>query len=134
MEGMSTSVRVGIQSCRPEAQAAVVLLADQPLVGWEAVERLVRAFEEGAEVAVATYGGEPRNPVLFTREVWPLLLSEMSGDRGARVVLKRHSHLVTEVPCDDVADPADVDTVEDLRRLEELSASSGRTLDGRRSR
>jgi hypothetical protein len=26
---------------------------------------------------------------------------------------------VTEVPCDDVADPADVDTVEDLRRLAE---------------
>jgi CTP:molybdopterin cytidylyltransferase MocA len=134
MEGMSTSVRVGIQSCRPEAQAAVVLLADQPLVGWEAVERLVRAFEEGAEVAVATYGGEPRNPVLFTREVWPLLLREMSGDRGARAILKRHPQLVTEVPCDDVADPADVDTVEDLRRLEELSASYRRTLGERRSR
>ena len=134
VQGMSTSVRVGIQSCGPWARAAVVSLADQPLVGAEAVARLVTAFEEGAEVAVATYGGEPRNPVLFTREVWPLLLREMSGDRGARVMLKRHPQLVTEVPCDDVADPADVDTVEDLRRLEELSASYRRTLGERRSR
>jgi CTP:molybdopterin cytidylyltransferase MocA len=121
-EGMSTSVRAGLWACGLETRAAVVLLGDQPLVGAGAVERLVEAFEAGAEVAVATYDGEPRNPVLFARRVWPLLLREMSGDRGARVVLKRHPELVTEVPCDDVADPADVDTVEDLRRLEGLSA------------
>jgi CTP:molybdopterin cytidylyltransferase MocA len=118
-EGMSTSVRAGLWACGPETRAAVVLLGDQPLVGAGAVERLVEAFEAGAEVAVATYDGEPRNPVLFARRVWPLLLREMSGDRGARVVLKRHPELVTEVTCDDVANPADVDTVEDLRRIEE---------------
>ncbi len=122
-EGMSTSVRVGLRACSPEVRAAVVALADQPLVGAGAVGRLVEAFEGGAQVAVATYGGKQRNPALFSREVWPLLEREMSGDRGARAVLARHPELVTEVPCDDVADPADVDTVEDLRRLEEeLSA------------
>jgi nicotine blue oxidoreductase len=87
-------------------------------VGAVAAERLVEAFEQGATVAVATYGGEMRNPVLFARGVWPLLLREMSGDRGARAFLKHHREIVTEVSCDDVADPADVDTVEDLRRLE----------------
>ncbi len=122
-EGMSTSVRVGLRACSPDARAAVVALADQPLVGAGAVGRLVEAFEGGTPVAVATYGGKQRNPALFSREVWPLLEREMSGDRGARAVLMRHPELVTEVPCDDVADPADVDTVEDLRRLEEeLSA------------
>jgi len=120
-KGMSTSVRAGLRACSPEeAHAAVIALADQPLVGAEAVEKLVRAFKGGAKVAVATYGGEPRNPVLFAHEIWSLLERELSGDEGARVVLRRHPELVTEVPCDDVADPADVDTVEDLRRLEEL--------------
>lgn len=134
-EGMSTSVRAGLRSCAPDARAAVVSLADQPLVGSEAVARLVLTFEGGAEVAVATYGGEPRNPVLFARRVWPLLLREMSGDRGARAVLSRYPELVTEVPCDDVADPADVDTVEDLRRLEErLGAGRGGAIGQRRSR
>jgi len=122
-EGMSTSVRAGLDACSPGSRAAVVVLADQPLVGAGAVGRLVEAFEDGARVAVATYGGEPRNPALIAREIWPLLGREMSGDRGARAVLARHPELVTEVPCDDVADPADVDTVEDLRRLEkELDA------------
>ena len=132
-EGMSTSVRAGIRACSPEARAALISLADQPLVGTRAVERLVKTFKGGAEVAVATYEGEPRNPAIFSREVWPLLGRELSGDKGARVFLRRHPELVTEVPCDDVADPADVDTVEDLRRLEDLSVP-GRAPGERRSR
>ncbi len=119
-EGMSTSVRAGLKALGPEAQAAVVLLADQPLVGTGAVERLVEAFERGAKVAVATYGGRPRNPVLFSWEVWPLLEAELSGDEGARPFLRRHPKLLTQVPCDGVGDPADVDTAEDLRRLAEM--------------
>jgi nicotine blue oxidoreductase len=117
-EGMATSVRKGLASCSPDARAAVVVLADQPLVGAKAIERLVRAYEEGANVAVATYGGERRNPALFARGTWPMLEEELSGDEGARRFLKGHPEMVTEVPCDDVADPTDIDTVEDLRRLQ----------------
>ncbi len=120
-EGMATSVKKGLASCSPDASGAVVLLADQPLVGAQAVERLVLAFEEGADVAVATYAGRRRNPALFAREVWPMLEVELSGDEGARGFLGRYTELVTEVPCDDVADPTDVDTAEDLRRLEARS-------------
>ncbi len=47
--------------------------------------------------------------------------------------MRRHPGLVMKVPCDDVADPADVDTVEDLRRLEDLSVP-GRAPGERRSR
>jgi CTP:molybdopterin cytidylyltransferase MocA len=117
-QGQSTSVRTGLRATGPDSRAAIVLLADQPLVGAGAVERLVAAFEEGARVAVATYGGRPRNPVLFSREVWPLLVAELEGDEGARPFLRRHPELVVRVPCDGVGDPADVDTAEDLRRLE----------------
>jgi CTP:molybdopterin cytidylyltransferase MocA len=123
-EGMSTSVRAGLQALGPEARAAVVLLADQPLVEAGAVKRLIEAFEGGARVAVATYGGRPRNPVLFSREVWPLLMAELSGDEGARPFLRRHPELVVQVPCDGVGNPADVDTAQDLRRLEGLHAGT----------
>ncbi|MGF1471304.1 MAG: NTP transferase domain-containing protein [Rubrobacteraceae bacterium] len=121
-EGMSTSVRAGLAATQPGTRAAVVLLADQPLVGPEAVARLVAAFENGSDVAVATYDGAPRNPVVLSREVWPLLEEELSGDEGARGFIRGHPELVTRVPCDGVADPADVDTVEDLDRLEERAA------------
>ena len=128
--GMSTSVRTGITACGSKARAAVVALADQPFVKPEAIHRLVEAFEGGAEIAVSTYGGKRRNPVLFSREVWPVLLGELSGDAGARVMLEKHPELVTEVPCDDVADPADVDTVEDLRRLEDRAEAEAFGVSG----
>ena len=118
--GQSTSVQAGLEALGREVRAAVVLLADQPLVGPGVVKRLVAAFERGAKVAVATYGGRRRNPVLFSRAVWPLLEAELSGDEGARAVLRRHPDLVTEVPCDGAGDPADVDTREDLRGLERV--------------
>jgi molybdenum cofactor cytidylyltransferase len=121
--GQSTSVLAGLRACG--GQAAVILLGDQPFVGAEAVERLVAAFAEGARVAVATYGGKRRNPVLFSREVWPLLESELAGDEGARSVLQRHPELVVEVPCEGVGDPTDVDTREDLRRVEEMHGPVG---------
>jgi molybdenum cofactor cytidylyltransferase len=121
--GQSTSVLAGLYALDEEVRAAVVLLGDQPLVAAEAVKRLVAAYEEGARVAVATYGGRRRNPVLFSREVWKLLEEEMVGDEGARSVLRRHPELVVEVFCDGVADPADVDTREDLRHLEEMRGS-----------
>jgi CTP:molybdopterin cytidylyltransferase MocA len=121
--GQSTSVLAGLRACGGEA--AVVLLGDQPFIRAEAVERLVAAFAEGAKVAVATYGGKRRNPVLFSREVWPLLEAELAGDEGARSVLRRHPELVVEVPCEEVGDPTDVDTREDLRRLEEMRGPIG---------
>lgn len=124
--GQSTSVRAGILALGPRARAAVVLLGDQPLVGAGAVERLVEAFGEGADVAVATYGGRRRNPVLFSRDVWPSLLEDLSGDEGARGFLRRRPGLVVEVPCDGVGDPADVDTVEDLERVRRLGVPRGR--------
>jgi molybdenum cofactor cytidylyltransferase len=121
--GQSTSVLAGLRASG--GRAAVVLLGDQPFVGAGAVERLVAAFAEGAKVAVATYGGKRRNPVLFSREVWPLLEAELAGDEGARSVLRRHPELVVEVPCEGVGDPTDIDTREDLRRLEEMRGPVG---------
>lgn len=123
-QGQSTSVRAGLgalgaESSGPETRAAIVLLGDQPLVGSLVIRRLVAAFEGGAKVAVATYGGEMRNPVLFSREVWDLLEEELEGDVGARPFLWRHPELVTAVPCEDVGNPVDVDTKEDLHLLEE---------------
>lgn len=123
--GQSTSVLAGFTALGSEFGAAVVLLADQPLVGSGTVERLVRAFEDGASVAAATYGGRPRNPVLFSREVWPELMDGLGGDEGARSFLRERRGIVVEVPCDDVGDPADVDTKEELADLESRGVGPG---------
>jgi CTP:molybdopterin cytidylyltransferase MocA len=100
-----------------DIEAAVIALADQPLVGAESVRRLIAAYRDGATVAVAAYAGEPRNPVLIARQHWPAVLEVVSGDAGARSFLRAHPDLVTLVECGDTGSPDDIDTPEDLARV-----------------
>jgi CTP:molybdopterin cytidylyltransferase MocA len=123
-EGIASSLRTGLAALAEdadEAEAVVVALADQPLVGVEAVRRLRAAWEDGAQVALATYGGEPGNPVLLTRSVWAEATRYAQGDVGARALMRRRPELVNEVACDGTGAPDDIDTPEDLERLQAAS-------------
>jgi nicotine blue oxidoreductase len=122
--GMGSSLAVGLGAVPGECAAAVLALADQPLVGPEAVRRLLAAHAAGAGVAVACYDGQPRNPVLISREHWPEVIALASGDVGARPFLRTHPDLVTEVECGDTGRPDDVDSPEDLARIEALLAGT----------
>jgi len=125
--GMGSSLAVGLGAVPDECAAAVVALADQPLVGPEAVRRLLAAHAAGASVAVACYDGRPRNPVLIGREHWPEVIALASGDVGARPFLRAHSDLVTEVECGDTGRPDDVDSPDDLARIEALLARTAQS-------
>jgi CTP:molybdopterin cytidylyltransferase MocA len=117
-EGMGASLRAGLAALEPRpAQAVVVALADQPRVGAEAVRRLRAAWAGSARAAVATYSGQPRNPVLLDRSTWAGVAAAAVGDVGARGWLAAHPGDVVTVACDDTGSPADVDTAEDLAAL-----------------
>jgi molybdenum cofactor cytidylyltransferase len=53
---------------------------------------------------------------LLGREIWPAV-RRLQGDTGARALMAEHA--VVEVDCTGVGDPRDVDTLDDLRSLEE---------------
>ncbi|HEV2254583.1 MAG TPA: nucleotidyltransferase family protein [Streptosporangiaceae bacterium] len=124
--GMGSSLRAALQALTeagrgpesgPDVGAVVVALADQPLVGAEAVARLIAAYRGGASVAVAAYHGQPRNPVLLAREHWPEVIATATGDQGARTFLRTRPELVTLVECGDTGRPDDIDTPADLARI-----------------
>lgn len=114
-QGQGASLRAGLDAAAAsDVDAVVVALVDQPWIGAEAVHRLGQAASAGAEAAVATYGGQPRNPVLLARAVWGEVVEAAVGDVGARVWLRANPGRVVPVPCDGTGDPRDVDTPEDL--------------------
>ena len=125
--GMGSSLATGLLALdHGDAEAAVIALADQPLVGAESVRRLIGAVRSGAGVAVAAYQGKPRNPVLIAREHWPAVLALAAGDAGARPFLRAHPELVTLIECGDTGRPDDVDTAEDLARVRREAAVRSR--------
>ncbi len=118
--GMGSSLAVGLAAVPAECTAAVLALADQPLVGSQSVRRLIAAHAGGASLAVACYGGQPRNPVLIGREHWAEVTRLAVGDVGARPFLRAHPELVTLVDCSDTGRPDDIDTPDDLDRIERV--------------
>jgi molybdenum cofactor cytidylyltransferase/nicotine blue oxidoreductase len=99
--------------------AVVVALVDQPFVSAALVRRLVTAAGGPRQPAavVAGYGGQPRNPVLLRREIWPGVARLAQGDVGARAWLRAHPDRVLVVDCADLGSPDDLDTPADLARL-----------------
>ncbi|TDC71374.1 nucleotidyltransferase family protein [Actinomadura sp. GC306] len=123
--GMGSSLRAGLAALPPACPAVVVALVDQPLVTPAAVERLVAAYGDGAEIAVATYGGAPRNPVLLAAGHFAGAAEAAAGDMGARAYLRANAARITRVPCDDVAAPDDIDTPGDLLTIEDALRREG---------
>lgn len=123
--GMGSSLRLGLETVAAAgASGVVVVLVDQPLLGAGAVHRVVAAWRGGAEIVVATYGGEDGHPVLLDNTCWALLHASPRGDVGARALIRRYPERVTRVPCDGTGIPEDIDTPADLRRAEATFAAS----------
>jgi molybdenum cofactor cytidylyltransferase/nicotine blue oxidoreductase len=113
-EGIASSLRAALVTLTPvqEVDAVCVGLADQPLVGSEAYRRV--AATEG-EMVVPMYDGQPGNPVKLARSLWSEAL-ELHGDVGARALARDRA---VRIDCTGTGSAADVDTLEDLERLQQ---------------
>jgi CTP:molybdopterin cytidylyltransferase MocA len=116
-EGVGASLRSGLAVlANTEASACVVTLVDQPLISVDAVRRVLGLVGQ-ADVAVATYGGEPQHPVLLDRVIWSDVAALAVGDVGARAWMRAHPSRVVDVACDGLGSAVDVDTPDDLAML-----------------
>ncbi|MGP3976354.1 nucleotidyltransferase family protein [Streptomyces sp. 8N114] len=115
-EGMGSSLRAGLEAVSG-AEAVLVSLVDQPGIGAEAVARVRAAYRSPATLAAATYDGRRGHPVLLGTAHWEGVARSAQADAGARGYLRERRGELTLVECADIADPADIDTPEDLHRL-----------------
>ena len=143
-EGLSWSIRAGIecvlgreqkreqqQECRrlPDWQEGdhwlLFLTADQPLVEKETIQNLLlqadnaeRLTSGKTRIIRARYAGKEGSPVLFHASLIPEL-QQLSGDEGGRSVIRAHREEMAFVDVEEERQMADVDTVEDLEKLEQ---------------
>jgi CTP:molybdopterin cytidylyltransferase MocA len=93
--GPGASLRCGLRSLPPEAEAAVVVLADGPELDPRAVDRVLG---HPGPVVAASYDGTRSHPVALARSAWSRIPDE--GGRALEPVL---------VDCSDLRPPGDVD-------------------------
>jgi molybdenum cofactor cytidylyltransferase len=115
--GMNASLAAGVAALPAGVEGAVVLLADMPLVGPEAVRAVVaRHRATGAPIVATRYGDALAPPVLYARALLAELAGGGDGDGIGRALLRRHHDRVetVEAPPDALAD---VDEPADLARV-----------------
>ncbi|GBD44765.1 Molybdenum cofactor cytidylyltransferase [bacterium HR40] len=119
-EGLSTSLRAGIEALPEDCDGTLVCLGDMPRLTAPLIERLLGAFapERGQSIVVPTCGGRRGNPVLFGRAFFDEM-KRIAGDVGARHILLAYPEAVVEVETGDPAVLVDVDTPEAFAQLRE---------------
>jgi molybdenum cofactor cytidylyltransferase len=119
--GQSTSVISGLWATNPRSDGVMFLVGDQPLIRKELINALIEKFKSSSAWIVApSFNQEPRNPVLFRRDLFPELL-QLTGDRGGRVLIEKHKKRTALVDWKDELPFLDLDVREDYERLKELA-------------
>ena len=111
-EGMGESLKTAVEAVR-DADGWIVALADMPFIRPETHSRIAQALKDGATIAAPSYRGERGHPVGLSARFRDELLA-LSGDAGARFIIKAHANEIELIEVDDPGVIKDIDTPADL--------------------
>lgn len=111
--GMGSSIACGIGVVEQDAtvEAAIILLADQPLVSGDDLNELIAQHRKYPDciIAASAQNGTIMPPCLFPRRFFPELRT-LRDQNGARAILQRHADCIVAVEMPNAA--VDIDTQE----------------------
>ena len=119
--GMGASLAAAVEAT-DRAAGWIVALGDMPAIRPETIARVRQALEDGALIAAPSDGrGGRGHPVGFAGAMRGELLA-LTGDLGARDIIRRHAPQVKLIDTDDPGILVDVDTPDQLQQLDQGEA------------
>lgn len=112
--GQADSMKLGLNRLTEACGHVLFLLADQPLVGVDLINRFCLAARGGTALAALAGPNGPTPPTLFARRFFPELL-QIQGDQGGRSVMAAHRSELRLI------DPTGPDQVRDVDRPTDLA-------------
>jgi len=110
--GMSTSLKRGLTSIDKDADAVMVVLADQPFIDAALINRLIDEFAgRNRGIVVPVFKGKRGHPIIFAIKYREELL-QLQGDAGAKALLERHSGDIMELAVASEHIHVDIDDME----------------------
>ena len=113
VDGMGASLATAV-AASGDVAGWVIALADMPYVRPETIVKVAASLAAGAAIVAPAYRGERGHPVGVSAR-FRAQLEALSGDEGARAVLKQNAALIKLIEVDDPGVCRDIDTPEDLR-------------------
>jgi len=117
-KGMSSSIKAGLDYVPDGFDGVLICLGDMPLLTSKHINDLINPFNPNANrsIGVPIYYGKRGNPVLWSNK-YLKNFTNLSGDIGAKGLIKKHHPNVYEVEFYDDAVQVDLDVKDDLKRL-----------------
>jgi molybdenum cofactor cytidylyltransferase len=116
--GMASSVVCGINTIinlNPDTEAVILMVCDQPFVNAKLLKDLIKKHKEsGSSIVASSYENIKGTPALFHKKHFNELFA-LTGDSGARSLIKRYAELIEVIPFDQGS--IDIDTIDDYRNL-----------------
>ena len=121
-DGMSTSLKAGLEAVSPSADGVLICLGDMPEIEIPVIHALLAAFTGPDAICVPVHRGRRGNPVLWGRKYFAEMMA-LIGDAGAKPLMARHANrlIEVEVAADSIFE--DVDSPADLARLKQRGAN-----------
>lgn len=122
LPGRNDTVRLGLSRLLETSHSVgcIFVPADQPLLTKESLETMLLSFSHIGETAICRLNG---SPVLFGRKYFDELLA-LPSQKGGGILLEKYAEQVLLIPTDDPDELTDIDTHDDLKKLEKIKKSS----------
>lgn len=115
---MLSSIQIGLISKMREAQAALIVLGDQPQVQIKTIQHILQEFNQSkARLIVPSFNMRRGHPWLVAKDLWEEII-KMQPPESAREFLNRHSREIHYIQMDTSSVLQDLDTPEDYLKFQ----------------
>ena len=117
LDGQSMSLKAGLSSVRQNFESVMFLLGDQPMLKPGVIDHMLDQFRPAdKDLCVPFYKEKRGNPTIFRRPLYDELM-QVSGDIGARDIIRKNPDRTLFLEIDDPLCFLDIDTPQDLKDL-----------------
>lgn len=119
-EGMSTSLQCGLKQIQDQFPSIMVLMGDQPLLGYEIINLILREFHSsGKDICAPVHNGRRCLPVCFTKKFYDDIFA-IKGDMGAREIIRKNPEEIISIEIEDPGSFVDIDDKNDFEKIQLL--------------
>ena len=117
-EGISSSLVAGVEEIAHSHDHGMILLADMPFIDDRVIDLLIESYlNSRLPIGAVKVGKRAAHPVIFRRDLF-FELKSLTGDVGARSLLKKYGDQVCLIALGRDYDDRDIDTQLDYRNFQ----------------
>lgn len=124
-QGLSSSLKSGINAAPPEVSGYLFFLGDMPLISSDIIKDVLNRADAGFSIVAPSYRGKRGFPVYLSRQWEDDLLTEISGDKGAREIIRKHPDQLGLINTEDRGVIMDLDEKSDLSEIRSYLLEEG---------